>query len=414
MVDTTIVSGSGPPANNTGNQVRFEDLIPRTDPEQARTFLEALFARTTGYVGLSLLPTGRAKYSINGFEQWETASQTLVDEHFWKFCEDNYARWNAYAQVGSTLRKRPPKGERGKQEDALELLGLFSDLDVKPGNGTFRTRDELDRFMAELPEPTLLINTAGPDGGAHAYWLYDSPYHVPSWRERRELDGWFDYTSVVAARHERTVDHVQDYARILRVPGTVRWPRRTGELGQPDSWKPVELVHEAGPRYRREELLELTEPHRSVAVERHRDSRTTYEDVRDSQLQWLANLGLGESARALLEARLNQLQDWKPLLEAAGWQLHSDKRHRPGSTACRYWTRPGKDTADGWSASTDYGESTVMFVYTDDPLVTPCLVPQKDRFKRITTKYQFALHFLFAGDEARLVRAIHTGKGRVA
>lgn len=414
MVDKTIIPGSSPPGDATRG-VRLGDLLPHTDPEQARLFLETLFGQTRGLVGLSLLPTGRVDAARSGFDTWSDARKLLdADPTWWRFAADDWPRWNTYVQVGSTLRSRPDAGKRGTAQQALELVGVFSDLDVKPDNGTFRTRAELDTFLDVLPEPSVVVNTAGSDGGVHAYWLFDRPHVVGSWRDRAELDGWFDYTASVAASYGRTVDHVQEYARILRVPGTVRWPRRGDGIGQPGTWRPVELARSDGPRYRREDLLALTEPHRTHAVERHADDSRDWHDVRDAQLRWLESAGLSRATQAALETRFNSTQDWGPLLEAAGWRLCRDNRGRGGTTDCRYWTRPGKRVEDGHSAMTDFGDSQVMFIYTDDPLVTPCLVPTHDRFRKITTKYAFALHFLAGGDEAKLVKAIHTGKGRVA
>lgn len=417
MVDTTIIPGHGI-SNNIPGGVRFADLLPQVDADQAREHLEAVFGQTRGYVGLSLLPTGQTRTTVHGFDTWADGRACLNEADdtgrgFWSFCTNDYPRWNAYVQVGSTLLDRPADGSRGRAQDALELPGLFADLDVKANNGTFRTRDELNRFIARLPEPTLLVNTAGPDGGVHGYWLYDAPHEVTDRHERNALDGWWDYLNHVASEFGRTVDHVQEYARVLRVAGTIRWPRRGREPGEPDTWRSVELVKSDGPRYAYEELLELTEPRRRVAVESHTRTQEEWREVRNGQLSWLEGLGLDRAAQALVEGLLNAHQDWGPLLEAAGWRLCRDNRGRGGTTDCRYWTRPGKNPDDGHSAMTDFGDSLVMYIYTEDPLIEPCLIPVGDRFRKITTKYAFALHFLAGGDEAKLVKAIHKGKGRI-
>lgn len=401
--------------------VSFRDLFPSYDADQAEAFLEALFGRTKGYVGLTLISSGGqvTHHMTNGFDRWADGKKTIAAheavkrENFWIFSTYTWARWNTYAQVGSTLRKRPTSSsERGKSKDASELPGLFADLDVKAGKkGAFQSRAELDAFLAKLPEPTMLVNTAGADGGTHGYWLYDKPMKVENFEDRRELDGWYDLLAHHAGPDHK-IDHVQDYARILRVPGTIRWPKRVTDPGEPQTWMPVQLVKFNGPRYKREELLELTEPYRQVAIGRHDEYRQEFQGVRDSQLGWLESVGLARSAQKIWEERFNSEQDWGPLLKAAGWKLHRDGRDKgDGTTAARYWTRPGKEF--GESACTDYKDSKVMYVYTDDPFITPCLVPTPDRFQKIATKYSFALHFLADGDEGRLVRAIFEGKGRV-
>jgi hypothetical protein len=404
MVSSTSVVDSS-------NTVYFSDLFPKYDVEQANTFLEELYGKTTGYVGLSAFASGAKKPSLHGFNRWSDVRKLLEEQKdFFSFSLNDWAKWNVYVQVGSTLRERPEKGQRGKASNALEQMGLFADFDVKPNNGTFATRAELDAFLTTLPEPTMLVNSAGPDGGVHVYWLYDEPQRVHNFQERHALDGWFDYLMHQAAAVGRVVDHVQEYARILRVPGTVRWPKK-GAAGDPGVWKPVELVKHGGPRYRHADMLAFTEHYRRVAVERHETFRSEWRGVRDGQLDWLESLGLTRGAQGIWEGRFNDLQDWGPLLEAAGWKLHADNRGKGGSTDARYWTRPGKDT--GESAMTDYKDSKVMVVYTTDSIIAPCLVPTADRFQNIVTKYSFALHFLAQGDESKLIRAISKNGGRL-
>lgn len=400
------------------NTVHFSDLFPTYDAEQAKTFLHELFGKTVaGYIAISAAkanPRAWAPNWMNGSNSWSEI-QELLRQHpdFFSFSTNTWAQWNTYVQVGSTMRCGLSKGERGKEEYALDLPGLFADFDVKPKNGTFRSREELDAYLATLPEPTMLVNSAGSDGGVHAYWLYDRPHRVHNYKNRVELDGWYDYLAHQAAAVDRSIDHVQDYARVLRVPGTVRWPKKVRNAGEPDTWKPVELIKSGGPRYDHDEMLAFTEHYRRVAVERHETARTDWKGVRDSQLEWLSGLGLTRGAQGLWEARFNDLQDWGPLLEAAGWKLHSDNRDQDSHSACRYWTRPGKSVEDGWSASTDYKGSKVMYVFTEFPEINPCIVPTSDRFTKITTKYAFALHFLAGGDESRLMHAICQGGGRV-
>ncbi len=401
-----ILPQTGSPQTTTN--VALRDLLPQADPAQALEFLETLHRDAQGHVLLTLIGRGGSKRVRTGSAPWPEARAEIVsDPAWWRFCTDDYARWDTYAAVCS-FKKAPAKGSRGLTQDVLELPGVFADLDVKPDHeGVFRTTGELDAFLGKLPQPTMRVDTGS--GGAHVYWLlHERLSGLDAITEL--LDGWYDYLTHVAGAH--TVDHVQEASRILRVPGTVRWPR-----GHIDNFKKVTLRHADGPRYAREDLLELTAPHHVRAVERHVTMSGVWRDTRTAQEAWLESLGLPGTKRMLLEEKFNQLEDWERLLVPLGWQLTRDRRDGSGkSTDARYWTRPGKAVTEGGSASTDSprGHPGTMYIYTTDPALESCLVPDKNRFRRITTKYHFALHFHFGGDEAQLLKSIIEGGGRLS
>lgn len=394
--------------------VKLGDLLPRTEPADALEFLDALHRGASGWVLLTLIARGRAgKKVLTGAERWADGRQTLAaDPEFWRFSTDDWPRWDTYTAVCS-FAKPPARGSRGLSKDALELPGVFADLDVKADDpGAFKTVAELERFLELLPPPSVRVDTGS--GGAHVYWLTHERTRDPETRGHL-LDGWYDYLTALAARTGRTVDHVQEPARILRVPGTIRWPRdRVGDPGAP---RRVRLLRADGPRYTAGELLELSEPHRRVAVDRHVEHRSAWTGARQGRVAWLESLGLPSVQRAVLEERFNREEDWARLLLPLGWKLCADKRDgsRTGMDA-RYWWAPGKSERESGSASTDSsrGQPGTLFFYTTDPVFDPCLIPDGDRFRRITTKYHFALHFLFNGDEEALLKSIIHGNGRLA
>jgi len=393
--------------------VRFGDLLPRTDPDQALEFLDALHRDARGFVELTVISRGPRKATFTGVDTWEDARRAVLDDpRFWTWCEDTDLRWDAYTAV-SSFSTPSKRGHRGLARDAWEIPGVYADLDVKPDQeGAFRTRAELETFLAKLPPPTMRVETGS--GGEHVYWLL-----VERARERsdveRLLDGWYDYLTATAASTGHVIDHVQEGARILRVAGTVRWPKmKPGDPGRP---MPVRLLTANGPRYAAGDVLTLTEPYRVAATERHRERRETWQGARDGHVAWLESCGLTRAHRALLEEKFNRTEDWERLLLPLGWQLDADRRDGSGlSSDCRFWVRPGKKPGEGGSASTDSprGHVGTMFIYTTDAALEPCLVPLGDRFKRITTKYHFALHFHFGGDEAALLQSIIKGGGRLA
>lgn len=408
----TTLSNSAPVGGETA--VRLGDLLPRTDPAEALEFLDALHRGASGWVLLTLIGRGRTRRVITGAEKWETGRETLLDPGFWRFCEDDWPRWDAYTAVCS-FGKAPERGSRGLARDAVELPGVFADLDVKADDpGAFKTVAELDSFLALLPPPSIRVNTGS--GGCHVYWLtHERVKFDPPDVKAALLDGWYDYLTATAKPLGRAVDHVQEPARILRVPGTTRWPRdRVGDVGTP---RRVTLEYADGPRYRTGELLDLAEPHRREATERHELRRTAWSEGREGQVAWLESLGLRAFQRLALEERFNREEDWERLLVPLGWKLCADKRDgsRTGMDA-RYWWAPGKDERESGSASTDSsrGQPGTLFFYTTDPEYDRCLIPGGDRFRRITTKYHFALHFHFAGSEDRLLESIIRGNGRLA
>lgn len=393
------------------HSVKIRDLVARSDPAQAFEFLDTLHRDAKGYVLLTLIARGAGKRVKTGADRWpEARAQLKNDPLWWNFVTDDYARWDAYSAVCS-FTKRPVRGSRGLAKDVKELPGVFADLDVKPDQeGVFRTVTELNAFLDKLPTPTMRVDTGS--GGAHVYWLLTERISGDREGAQRLLDGWYD--TLCARADTYAVDHVQELSRILRVPGTVRWPRgRVGDIGVP---KQVTLAYANGPRYSLGELLEITEPHRREAIERHGELCARWTETRSAQVRWLESIGLAGARRALIEDLFNRTEDWARLLEPVGWKLTKDRRDGSGtSTDARYWTRPGKEVTEGGSASTDSprGHPGTMYIYTTDPTLEPCLIPDGDRFRRITTKYHFALHFHFNGDETALLRSIIEGGGRL-
>lgn len=394
------------------HEVSWEDLVPKADPAQALEFLDQIHRDASGRVALTIISRNTRKAVKTGTSSWTDARAEITrDPEWWRFCEDDYARWDTYTAVCS-FAKAPERGSRGLKKDALETPGVFADLDVKPDQpGAFRNHAELETFLGRLPEPTLRVATGS--GGEHVYWLCTTRVPILDVGERL-LDGWYDYLCAVAGEDDRVVDHVQEASRILRVPGTIRWPKaRAADVGVP---RAVTLTKVDGPRYDASVLLELTEPYRQAAVAAHEDGRGKWNSGRGDAVAGLEKLSLPSVQRAFLEETFNKTEDWERLLVGKGWTLVRDRRDGSGtSTDCRYWCRPGKDPAEGWSASTDSprGRPGTMFVYTTDPEMDRCLIPEPDRFKRITTKYFFALWFWFDGNEAALLESIVRGKGRL-
>jgi putative DNA primase/helicase len=130
------------------------------------------------------------------------------------------------------------------------MPGTWADVDVKPELPTaVHDEKELARVLRALPRPTVIVNSGS--GGLHLYWLLREPTDdVERAATLQRL--WIGHLSRAAGEalgREVRLDAVKDLSRVLRLPGTVRWPKKEGE--RPTL---VELVHADGARYALEEL----------------------------------------------------------------------------------------------------------------------------------------------------------------
>jgi hypothetical protein len=163
--------------------------------------------------------------------------------------------WNVYVTPCRFLPDRQPPNSR-RAESVCLAPGTWADLDVKPDVAHLpHSIEELRKVYAALPRPTLLVGSGS--GGLHAYWLLQEPTQdVDRMATLERL--WIRYISALAGSalgREIRFDSVKDLARVLRLPGTVRWPKPK----DPEGTRPAQVVllDADGPRYRVEELETL-------------------------------------------------------------------------------------------------------------------------------------------------------------
>lgn len=402
--------------------VRLGDLLPLVDTEQLVEHVETLHRGAEGAVCLVRMVANagdRGAAHVWGENSADAPPFEDVDRAIWENCiAYGSERWHFYVAT-ATFNRPTEKTREGRQRWYARqakyvngVAGFFADLDVKPGvEGHFQSRAELDRFLELLPEPSLLVDTGS--GGAHPYWL--TKERLPGGRDTvRLLAGWHDYLQEHAGRV--TLDNVSEPARILRLAGTVRWSKASETAAGWPAFTRVTLRYANGPRYPLEELAALCRPALDRGDERRRAVREEFNALREQSLADLERAGLERTSQEYIERRFNAEQDWGALLERAGWTLAADGRDGSGhANACRYWRRPGlPDEAHG-SASTDWGESQLMTLYSNESSVARLADPNvpTTRF-RSTTKYRFALIALYGGDERALVLDIHRGGGTLA
>lgn len=386
--------------------ITLSDRSPQVDVEQASHHLRMLHAgtRPDEWLSLVLLGAGRRErhaFSPSSYLHREAVSaadsasglQDVVDG-------DERGGWNVYTAC-SAFRAVPERG-RGTRADVSSVSGVWADLDVKPGTeGYFQSEDELLAYIARLSksaQPTLEI--ASGSGGRHCYWLFNPDQRLGPDKGGSLLRRWLDFLRSEA--QGRTIENVHDTTRILRLAGTVRWPKaEESGMMRPT---PVVITKCDGPRYDPKQLSMLSEAATNEAqavrgiltkqwsksVQIHRDSLS---------LSGKRLVGYDEMVRYY-----NLYKDWAELLIPTGWTLYADE------SRCRYWTRPGKSREDGKSASTDYlsdedVRSTVMTVYTNDPSLD-CIrmnIGTTDTHG-LCTKYHYALTMIYNGNEETPLR----------
>jgi hypothetical protein len=375
------------------------ELLPSADAEQATRHLEQLHRGCSGFVSFVLLrqPRQEAHSFAHMTKMVKTADHAHVQDSSDALAEVVRDRWNVYVAC-STFAMQPDKG-RGKREHIQSVPGVWADLDVKPGvEGYFQTEAEMCEFIARFPHrPTLEI--ASGSGGRHLYWLLDQP--VDRDTGSKLLVGWLDLLREAA--NGNVIENVMDTTRILRLAGTVRWPKVDDfQSAEP---RPVQLIKDNGPRFGVEEMYFMVEG-ATMRAEAERKIRAA--ERRRAMAEQKQRLGAlaPESRIEMMINRFNRVVDWADLLERAGWTLFSDQRD--GGARCRYWVRPGKNTGDGKSASTDYvnddGEpSSTMTIYSLEPSLLPLWENGGTSDAHgICTKWHFAKVALFDGDDEAL------------
>lgn len=309
-------------------------LPPRTalyDPAAVRDWLALIHGNgSTGHVWVgSHHDRFRGRPFDMGDKRWLTRAAYYVD-HL-----NNTGTSGIYLRT-TTLRTPPEQG-RGGDHDSLTLPGLAADLDIDgPGHKTDRLPlplpPDADAAMAIIDETGLVTPSVWvhSGGGLYAWWLLDQPHPIADTaRAGRFTARWQDTIRDAANRLGHHYGPVGDLSRILRIPGTVN---RKPSMPAP---APCRIVADTGRRYSLRNLHDsladaiAANPHVVAPV------NVTY---RASTPNAGGDLKPGEA--------YEQQTDWADILEPHGWTLHS-RRGR-----VRYWTRPGKDRRDGFSAST--------------------------------------------------------------
>lgn len=259
----------------------------------------------------------------------------------------------------TTLRGPLESGARGSESDALALPGLWGDIDIEgPGHkhdpdkyeGRPLVPDEASARElitdSGLPEPTLWVHSGG---GLYPWWLLSEPHSI---------NGDLDYIRQLSESWQQAIERaarargwhygtgVKDIARVLRIPGTVN--RKV--IDTPTMCRIV--GGGGGHQYTLADLHQATESIKAnlpVPTPPPSAVRTNPRAILPS-----TQIRAGDALED---------EPWESnlLLGGAGWVVH----HTTSSAV--YWTRPGKDPREGYSATTGKDPARDrLYVFSDE------------------------------------------------
>lgn len=323
------------------------DVQVRSD--YARAFIQAWFGPQDKIclVGRRSKKTGRL----------DVVSQSMPASEFLSGLDDSSlsdmifdpegSTWNLYIGV-CPIKNDITLTKRGTEDNVEYCPGVWADIDVKAGG--FASQQEILDWLHSLPiYPTIIAGSGS--GGIHAYWRVD-------WADKgnKELvSRWWSYLDEMAG--DRSIDKLIDLTRILRLPGSIYFPK---DYTDSSKLSPVTLIEATGLTYTVAQITEIS----AAAFERRnqRRAKIIYDDAQrrldmDSLAKSLSSdVDLNKwalyQAIAEVEEWVNEMVPWAEILEPHGW-THM-RQLRDGSNE---WARPGRSER---SAVVDFEGSPVM------------------------------------------------------
>lgn len=314
-----------------------------------------------------------------------TDDQSLQDT---VFGEDG-SKWNIYIQV-CPIKEDVTLKQRGTKSNVDYVPGVWADLDVKEGG--FSSQKEILKWLNELDLLPTVICSSG-SSGVHAYWKL-------RWDEKGNetlVDSWWSYLDEMAG--ERKIDKLIDITRILRLPGTVRFPKKEETSGKLGSVSIISIYPE-----RRYSVSEIQEVSADAMARKAAERKRTIQKIAERRAQ------VDEMARGLIdidthwgylqaiahvEDYVNENWQWANILEPFGW-----KYRRTLSDGSKEWARPGQSDR---SAVVDFEGSPVMSLLSMSE--STGLADLKDAGVPLT-KYTVALRLQFGDDEKAMTQYV--------
>jgi hypothetical protein len=303
-------------------------------------------------VGRRSVPTGN----------FDTITQTIVAKEFLSHLNDDAleaivfdsdgSSWNIYAGI-CPVREELSIYRRGTKDNISYVPGLWADIDIKPDS--FDTEKDILDWLHSLDlQPTMICGSGS--GGVHAYWRA----HWTEQFDENLVERWWSYLDEMAGEN-RTIDKLIDSTRMLRLPGTVHFPKLTSSSSDASrKLGMVKIIELTGLTYGTQQVMDVSEGAYLRRGERRK--RLVGEDAQrridgDALAKSLLSdqkVGRWRLLRAIayVEDIVNDTMTWHDILEPMGWTWM--KELRDGSNE---WARPGRSER---SAVVDFEGSPVM------------------------------------------------------
>lgn len=243
-----------------------------------------------------------------------------------------------YVNVGTPRDPLKSMTSRVREADLDHVIGVIGDFDVKESG--FKDTAQIIRYLDSLDlRPTIIVESGS--GGVHAWWKFNIDPAMGSVDVKFGKDisaRWWTYLNKIAQRdYSATVDKLVDTARMLRLPGTIHWPR----YGSSEGASPVRLVTSDGPSHTPVEMMNVAAEawgERNIKV---RDTRDRDRSVQLNTNEYAKLLGGSKWGQRLavagVEDYFQEKVSWEGVLSPAGWTYV-----RTDSSGREEWARPGR------------------------------------------------------------------------
>lgn len=294
--------------------------------------------------------------------KYDTVSQSMLAKDFLSlndkmlesliFDKDG-TKWNLYFGI-APIKDDISLTQRGNEENVAYVPGMYADIDIKPGG--FSSQEEIIQFLFSLAlTPTAVVGSGS--GGVHAYWKLAEG----ETGSKELIERWWAYLDESAG--ERSIDKLFDLTRILRIPGTVYFPKE----GTGSKVGTVEILYLTGNTYTEVQVREISNDafqikydKRKKLISKDANARMEMDSVARELLtkrgknQWQMWRAISE-----VEDYVNNNMPWSEILLPHGW-THM-RTLRDGSNE---WARPGRKER---SAVVDFEDSPVMSLLSSSP-----------------------------------------------
>lgn len=369
--------------------MKFSDLTGqvKVSSHHARTFVATWFEPTD-----KICIVGRRSKKTGAYD---TVSQSMLASEFADIDDSmleslifgaDGSKWNLYFGV-APIKEDVTITRRGTEDNIDYVTGLWADIDLKEKG--FKTQQDILQFLFGLPHhPTLVVGSGS--GGIHAYWKLSAGERG----DKELVERWWSYLDEAAG--ERTIDKLVDLTRILRVPGSVYFPKEetSAKVGS------VEILYKLENYYTVADIFAISDDAFKTKHERRKKvintdaNRRMEMDVlaRDALAGVEGNKWKMWKAISEMEDYVNQKIPWADILVPHGW-THM-RTLRDGSNE---WARPGRSER---SAVVDYEDSPVMSLLSsaEETGLSDLLDARIP-----LTKYRAMLRLQFEDDEKEMI-----------